>query len=377
MAKNLIKSIKVENFRSFHKLNLENFSRINVFIGKNNLGKSSLLEAVYLGINGVDVIHLSPIWHIIKRRGVVQRVLNVPDNAFVDYFKKHFFHKSHLNSYIKVKMGSKDYCQRFEFEEQPEFYSLEDFIGSRQLDLDAREKWLLKKTVWTERQRRFYLVIGILYHNKRPSILLLSDKNTVGYHRFIYLKGDIPSNSHFKFFLDTCMLCGSSQRMSDLMKKLEPEMAEGIYLQLKSLLSSYFDEKVKSIEPSFSDFYVNMETGRIPFSMLGDGIRYFTIHFLVLNVEKPSFVFLEEPENYMHPKMLDSLVQAIMDSKHQIFIVTHSLEFLKKLLWKAKINEQDLKVFGFYGLTGGMAEIETYNLEQAYTVLNKLEIDLR
>ncbi|ARM74749.1 AAA family ATPase [Acidianus manzaensis] len=44
----MITSISINNFRGIKELNIENFGDINVFIGRNNTGKSSILEALYL-----------------------------------------------------------------------------------------------------------------------------------------------------------------------------------------------------------------------------------------------------------------------------------------------------------------------------------------
>lgn len=44
----MIKSIFVRNYRGIRCCKLENLKRVNVFIGRNNSGKSSLLESLYL-----------------------------------------------------------------------------------------------------------------------------------------------------------------------------------------------------------------------------------------------------------------------------------------------------------------------------------------
>ena len=45
-----IKNIKIENFRGFDKLEISNFGQINLIVGRNNCGKSSLLESIFLSI---------------------------------------------------------------------------------------------------------------------------------------------------------------------------------------------------------------------------------------------------------------------------------------------------------------------------------------
>ena len=43
-----IEQIKIENFRGLDNLEISNFGQINLFVGKNNCGKSSILESVFL-----------------------------------------------------------------------------------------------------------------------------------------------------------------------------------------------------------------------------------------------------------------------------------------------------------------------------------------
>ncbi len=45
----MIDSLEIENFRGFEKLRLKNFKRINILVGDNGSGKTSFLEAVFLG----------------------------------------------------------------------------------------------------------------------------------------------------------------------------------------------------------------------------------------------------------------------------------------------------------------------------------------
>src|SRR5690242_15614158 len=44
----MIRSLTVQNYRVFKEFSLEQAARINLFVGTNNSGKSSLLEAIYL-----------------------------------------------------------------------------------------------------------------------------------------------------------------------------------------------------------------------------------------------------------------------------------------------------------------------------------------
>lgn len=44
----MLQSIEIENFRCFEKTSISGFEQINLITGKNNSGKTALLEALYL-----------------------------------------------------------------------------------------------------------------------------------------------------------------------------------------------------------------------------------------------------------------------------------------------------------------------------------------
>jgi ABC-type transport system involved in cytochrome c biogenesis ATPase subunit len=48
MSSLVLKSLEIKNFRGFRHLQIEHLGRVNLIVGKNNIGKSSLLEALQL-----------------------------------------------------------------------------------------------------------------------------------------------------------------------------------------------------------------------------------------------------------------------------------------------------------------------------------------
>lgn len=43
-----IESINIKNYRGIQELNITNLKRINILVGNNNAGKTSLLEAIQI-----------------------------------------------------------------------------------------------------------------------------------------------------------------------------------------------------------------------------------------------------------------------------------------------------------------------------------------
>jgi AAA15 family ATPase/GTPase len=54
MEESLIKSIKIENFKAFENINFDNLSRFNLIYGRNNSGKTCLLEALHLAFSNIN-----------------------------------------------------------------------------------------------------------------------------------------------------------------------------------------------------------------------------------------------------------------------------------------------------------------------------------
>jgi AAA15 family ATPase/GTPase len=76
---------------------------------------------------------------------------------------------------------------------------------------------------------------------------------------------------------------------------------------------------------------------------------------------------------------MNRCIELMLESskKNQIFITTHSLEFLQKIIEKAKEKSIDLKVFSISNLKDGIVEYNSYDLDEAYAAVNKIGVDLR
>ena len=63
-----LKNLTIENFRSFEHFTLNKLGRVNLLVGTNNSGKTTILEAIYVFMSSKK---LSSIWSLLYRRGEV------------------------------------------------------------------------------------------------------------------------------------------------------------------------------------------------------------------------------------------------------------------------------------------------------------------
>lgn len=79
----------------------------------------------------------------------------------------------------------------------------------------------------------------------------------------------------------------------------------------------------------------------------GDGIKSFVGIILEIFINKKSIIIIDEPEAFLHPpqiRLLGKMILENKDSKTQVFISTHSEDFLKGILMSKK-DEDDVNIF--------------------------------
>lgn len=75
----MIRSVKIAGYRGLRKFSMEGLRRINLLVGKNNTGKSSVLEALYLlSTSGSP----ATIWQLLMRRGEIYTEPQLPGRSY-------------------------------------------------------------------------------------------------------------------------------------------------------------------------------------------------------------------------------------------------------------------------------------------------------
>jgi len=90
----MLKSLRIRNYRGFEDLTIERLGRINLITGRNNVGKTSLLESLYLlsgGANPQSIIDANVV------RGSVA-ISGSPDSALDNIAKPLFFNLNMKNA---------------------------------------------------------------------------------------------------------------------------------------------------------------------------------------------------------------------------------------------------------------------------------------
>lgn len=163
-----ITKIELQNFRNYKKATFDNFSNLNIIIGKNGIGKTSIIEAIYLG-------SLSKSF---KTNNDMSIIKNENDYLRIKIFYYDYLSKNNLELFLdkngkKTKINSK--IQR----------KLSDFISQYKIILLSPDELKLIKS--SPNIRRNYLNIQISQLNKEY-IKYLNDYNILIKNKNDYLK---------------------------------------------------------------------------------------------------------------------------------------------------------------------------------------------
>ncbi len=372
-----INKISVSNYKGIDSLDFSPRD-INIIVGPNNSGKSSLLSAIALGfhaLNGFKVKKskeffseksLNPPDHQIyesnknkakislnlvntKRKGSHPIELIIaygeripPDefnayalNEFIDRHAEKQFNEEMENTaaYIPNDKDSKDYLAKKKAEIADAVYT-EFFIGSSKtlfFKLKHQKNVLIEsylenlRTNTSYRKRRNLL--------KSPFRNYFKDSARLNYLKKLY-DFEYIFLSHFKKFNIIQFFAKLSQ---------SPNFYN-VLDRLKEKLNYVYD--IRESEGKIYIVTLGSDKSKIfiPFELMGDGFQSLLITTIIFEVISKGIVLLEEPENSLHPGYMHILVNTILkkSENRQFFLSTHSLDFIKILVESAeKTNQLD------------------------------------
>ncbi len=338
-----IKSLKVTNFKSFEGMNepLEfnipngtEGSGLNIFVGENNTGKSTIFEAVEFLKNGtkkdVDKIKNQnndgiPMVEL-TFCGDIEAVIDAfsqPNK--VDVFKRHIFKKDE-KEFIKF---SRTYDNR-DVVKKIKLWSEDDKEYRNESGIDAPVKKLFEiYFIWADTNPNDQINFGA---TTVSGILLKEIANT-----FTETEEYLEFSKKFDETFNN-----EDSVMRKELKKIEEKTQEIFKDQFGSALINFHFNELK-IDSFFKNISVDMDDGvKTPIEEKGSGMqRSLALALIQVYAEritrnqesdnaKPFFLFIDEPEICLHPKAQEKLFKALLElsKKKQVFLTTHSPYFL-------------------------------------------------
>ena len=304
------KNIEIKNFRGIDHLTIDDFSRVNVFLGQNSSGKTSVLEAILM-LAGMSNPGLPQSINMLRSRGSAGQFLDV----------RFFFHNLILTKSPEVSSEQTDGVKRhlalkmpFVFDEQTQVTTpigqiqrSDAMVQVNQVEMDFD---ITADNVVNQYQ-------STITFNQQG--LIKERKIAEGYQEKLFASL-IPAS------------LAAPNATSDLAELVKRKMKQLVVDRL-----ALFDNRITNVEILADGVYVGIEgvPELLPISMHGDGMfRYLTIVAASANPIS-HIVLIDEIDNGLHYSTYKKLWEAIFalatTTNKQIFVTTHSKETLYQL----------------------------------------------
>lgn len=334
----MIKKIKIRGYRIYEKLDFEPNSKLNLIVGGNESGKSTLMEAIVLAltgrVNGRKVTEeLNPYWFntALVEEFVKMRKAGNPV-AFPEISIELFFENRSdlqqlcgaINSEIPTFA-----CPGITMRIMPNSdYSVE-------LEDWAKDpSSILPVEYYTDDWRTF--ADSVLTQRPRQLATAIIDSRTV--------RSTSGVDYHLRNILGEHLEPSERASISLTYRQVKASMSDttlkSVNKRIGALHASLHDKPIslamdQSTRTSW-DASVAPHVDKVPFSMSGQGQQAAIKISLAMNKhsERTNFVMVEEPENHLSHTSLTTLLhrmETLSGKEQQIFITTHSSFVLNRL----------------------------------------------
>ncbi|WP_175470968.1 AAA family ATPase [Hymenobacter psychrophilus] len=355
-------SFEVENFRSLKHLKLEKLTRVNLLVGKNNSGKTSVLEALF-AISGIEDANWLSI--IEKERGLIN---NEFDFRYIFYG---------FDSTLSVVLSA------IHRDEKGESHTLRASMGIRKR-LYAKEHDTTihsRSSVLTRKPEANVLLISVVSPTTVKPIEISMGRDNNGHDLFIKtsIKSDkelaglrFPGSSRY---MVSEILTTNIDRLT-LGQKLEDLKFNKIDAPLLDIMK-IIDIRIEDISLSTSgqiylDLGANFRT-LLPLNLMGEGVQRLLDIAAAVAHSSGGIVLIDEIDNGLHYSALrilwKGILQAAREYDVQVFATTHSAEALRHLTWVLDNEENadyrnDVAAYTLIRADGDMVRTYRYDYEQ-------------
>ncbi|MDJ1180802.1 AAA family ATPase [Roseofilum sp. BLCC_M91] len=338
----MLRSVKIENFRGLQSLELPDLGRLNLLVGANNCGKTSILEAIQLLCSKNN---LEPIRDSMIRRG--EYFFEQP-NQSLDFDIRHLFYSHLIDPNIEFKISglNNDICEtviatiildpdRFKYSTKFRDRTFEyinpdaDIFDELSLVITWRTGEIRKD--WEKEKYFDNFRFPLSVDETIPDNLIVkftryskSHKKTEGRTNFIE-SSSLTSEKMIELF-NNIVLTSEEQPVHQALQTIEPKFK-------RIAVSSQFTRFSQSRE----GFLVRLSDRDrpVPIGSLGDGIwRMLGLALAIVNT-RDGFLFIDEIDTGLHYTAMADMWKLVWETAKrlnvQVFATTHSSDCWRSL----------------------------------------------
>ena len=379
-----IKTVKIKNFRKYKKEIIIHFSDLNCFVGKNDIGKSTILEALNIFFNGgkgkgypkIDKEDINKSSFKTDNQEIIISVVfeNLPPKIIIDTDNETTLKEEYLLNqdndleiikkynlketvFIKANHPTNEKCSELLLKKNKD---LKKLISSK-TDCDKKKNASMRKAIWNCYKSDLQLQEIEIDANKEDAkkiwgnlksylplyTLFQSDrKNSDGDSEIqdpmkLAVEEIIKNKDLEKSFKSIGTTVKNSlknvvDKTLEKLKEMNPEIAQSLNPQIPNIEDLKWADVFKNVSITGDD--------DIPINKRGSGVkRLILLNFFRAEAERkreekklPSIIYaIEEPETSQHldhqKKLIEALKELSSNEETQVILTTHSAEIVKLL----------------------------------------------
>ncbi len=320
------KSIHIERFRRLENLRLDDLGTVNLLVGKNNSGKTSVLEALAVMSDPFSPFNwINTAWEreLKSARTPVLEVLNwmFPHNGPL--------HNDYEGSAIVEGVWSTGYPLRIEakYHEFRELALQSALAGFPDLENEEPSEYAANLHISVKGVASNILNTGRdiddqITHEFRGGIFHVTE------HKLAQLPHQFVSPVSHRT---------NRQLLTSVDQVLEERLKDDVVRLMQKLAPDVEDIEIRSPQGRTAVVHLyHSGIGHVPLTVEGDGMRRALAFASAAVLAKNGILLIDEVETALHPSALGSifrfLVQICRDIKVQLFVSTHSLEAVDAMM---------------------------------------------
>lgn len=345
-SKIMLKTIKIQNFRGFQSFELQQLGRVNLLVGKNNSGKTSILEAIQLLCSRTN---LEPLAEVMTNRGEYFWNDNQRRNRELDICHLFYGHEIQPDSKLCISGINNNIKEEINVSIGARYFHLDDDFGE---ELNGESSSFHESSIpikglnlginWTRGEETEILTFPLsnnsgldLHYVQR---FRRDGKNPLPNTQFV--TSSFLTTEKMNQLFDQVVLTPEEIFVQEALQTIEPkiERIASVNLQQVSPL------RLRTSFDSRSGFVVRLSDSnqRVPIGSMGDGIWRILGLALATVCAKDGYLFVDEIDTGLHFTAMSEMWKLIWKTAKklnvQVFATTHNSDCWTSL---ASIAEQE------------------------------------
>lgn len=298
----MITGLHVKNFKCFEDLRIEKFYGVNLILGVNETGKTSLMKAMYATLEGASEVQRAYRTSINNEMAGIAYFTTLYKTFNIN-FKTRLELFNDLSNTVYVKLVLKNPLET-------DIYWNVGLNNNENLEMEFSPD--------------VEFLNGIAYE---PSFFVPA-KEIMSIYREIQYNDEKLDRTGFDL---TYLSIAKALRRSEVGAK-QPIMRSDIV----DAFDNIFESKVRYSE-EYKDFFMNVNGKDLTTPSIAEGIRKTSTIANLLNadeIQRGYVLFIDEPENNLHPRAQRAFMEALVKLSQagvQVFMASHSYTVLSQL----------------------------------------------